>query len=119
MEERMSLVIYHNPRCSKSRQALEILLGKGLKPQVINYLENPPSEAEIQQILEKLNLPPEELFRTKEDLYSELGLKNKSLSRNELVAILAKNPILIERPIVINGSRAVLGRPPENVLKIV
>jgi arsenate reductase len=114
----MSLKIYHNPRCSKSRQALELLQEKGLKPQVIEYLKTPPSARELEAILTSLRLEPQEITRTKEETYQQLGLSKKSLSRKEWIEVLVKNPILIERPIVVNGNKAALGRPPEKVLEI-
>ncbi len=112
------ITIYHNPRCSKSRQALELLTSKGLKPQIIEYLKTPPTAKELDEILKMLNLEPQDITRTKEDLYDELGLRNKKLSRAEMIEILAKNPVLIERPIVVKDGRAVVGRPPERVLGV-
>jgi|SRR5579885_706909 len=114
----MPLTIYHNPRCSKSRETLELLKDKGLKPKVIEYLKEPPTAKELDEILKKLNLEPEAIVRTKEDVYATSGLKNPNLSRTQKIAILVKNPVLIERPIVVNGDQAALGRPPEKVLGI-
>lgn len=114
----MPLTIYHNPRCSKSRQTLEMLKGKGLKPKVVEYLKEPPTAKELDEILKKLGLEPEQIVRTKEEAYATSGLKNPNLSRAEKIAILVKNPILIERPIVVNGGKAALGRPPEKVLEV-
>ena len=114
----MPLTIYHNPRCSKSRQTLDLLTAKGLKPKVVEYLKTPPTAKELDEILKKLKLEPDAIVRTKEDAYAKSGLKNPALSRAETIAILAKNPILIERPIVVNGDKAALGRPPEKVLGI-
>ncbi|SFM49071.1 arsenate reductase (glutaredoxin) [Marinobacter zhejiangensis] len=110
--------IFHNPRCSKSRQTLALLEEKGLQPEIIRYLETPPTEAELNTILDLLGVEPRQLMRTKEDLYAELNLANPELSREELIQAMAENPKLIERPIVIHGGKAVLGRPPENVLEI-
>jgi arsenate reductase len=114
----MPLTIYHNPRCTKSRQTLELLKAKGLEPKVVEYLKTPPTVNELDEILKKLNLEPEAIVRTKEGAYAASGLKNPNLSRAEKIVILVKNPILIERPIVVNGGKAALGRPPEKVRKI-
>lgn len=114
----MPLTIYHNPRCMKSRQTLELLKSKGLKPQIIEYLKDPPTAKELDELLKKLKLEPEDIVRIREEVYAKSGLKKPGLSRAEKIAILVKNPILIERPIVVNGGKAALGRPPENVLKI-
>lgn len=114
----MSLVIYHNPRCSKSRQTLALLRERGLEPEIVLYLESPPSEAELEELLDKLGMPARDLMRRKEAPYRELGLDDPSLTRAELVAAMASHPILIERPVVVSGTRAALGRPPERVLEI-
>lgn len=110
--------LYHNPRCSKSRQTLELLKSQGHEPKIIEYLKTPPSAKELDAILKKLNLEPQAITRTKEKVYAELGLKEKSLSRKEMINVLVANPVLIERPIFINGNKAAIGRPPENVLGI-
>lgn len=112
------LQIYHNPRCSKSRQTLALLQEKGHTPEVILYLETPPSAAELRSILESLGLEARDIIRKGEKLYKELALNDASLSDDALITAMAANPILIERPIVINGKRAKLGRPPEAVLEI-
>jgi arsenate reductase (glutaredoxin) len=114
----MSLKIYHNPRCSKSRRALEILKSKGLEPEVIEYLKAPPNVQELEEILKMLRLKPQEIIRTKEDVFQQMGLANKNLSRREWIEVLVKNPVLIERPIVVYENKAVLCRPPEKVLEI-
>lgn len=114
----MGVVIYHNPRCSKSRETLALLESKGVKPQVVEYLKTPPSNAELKTILKKLGLKPRELMRRKEPPYAALKLDNEKLSDDALVKAMVENPVLIERPIVVNGAKAALGRPPENVLKI-
>ena len=114
----MSLKIYHNPRCMKSRQTLELLQKKGLKTEIIEYLKTPPSVRELDEILKMLGLEPQEIVRTKEEAYQQLGLAKKNLSRKEWIDLLVKHPILIERPIVVNGNKAALGRPPEKVLEI-
>lgn len=115
----MTVVIYHNPRCSKSRETLALLEGKGVKPKVIEYLKEPPSAAELKAILKKLGLAPRELMRRKEPPYAALKLDNPKLSDDALVKAMVANPVLIERPIVVNGAKAALGRPPEDALKIV
>jgi arsenate reductase (glutaredoxin) len=114
----MSIIIYHNPKCSKSRQALELLLQKGIKPIIIKYLETPPSAEKIQEILNKLNYEPRDLMRKKEKVYNEKELSNQSLSDNALIQSMVKHPILIERPIVLANEKAAIGRPPEQVLEI-
>ena len=111
--------IYHNPRCSKSRKTLELLQQAGVEPDIVQYLDTPPSAAELDRILAKLGREPRELMRSKEAVFSELGLDDESLSREKLLAVMTQNPILIERPIVIKGDVAVIGRPPENVLALI
>ncbi|WP_237058973.1 arsenate reductase (glutaredoxin) [Microbulbifer sediminum] len=110
--------IYHNPRCSKSRQTLQLLQEKGVEPQVVLYLETPPDATTLETLLQKLGIGARELLRTGEDAYKELGLKDKSLPDEKLVAAMVEHPKLIQRPIVVKGDRAVLGRPPENVLEL-
>lgn len=112
------VTIYYNPRCRKSREALEIIKEKGYEPEIRNYLEEPPTKAELAEILRKMGKKPRDIFRKSEPLYKDLGLKNKDLSDEDLLEYLVKYPILIERPIVVKGQRAVLGRPPEDVKKI-
>lgn len=114
----MSLVIYHNPRCSKSRQTLALLRERGLEPEIVLYLESPPSKAGLEELLDMLGMPARDLMRRKEAPYRELGLDDPSLTRAELVAAMASHPILIERPVVVSGTRAAIGRPPERVLEI-
>lgn len=114
----MDVSIYHNPRCSKSRQALKLIEARGIKPRVIEYLKQPPSEAELKRILELLNIGPRDLLRTGEAAYTEAGLENKDLSEAQIIAAIRRHPILLQRPIVIAGDRAVIGRPPERVLEI-
>ncbi|ARN74899.1 arsenate reductase (glutaredoxin) [Oceanicoccus sagamiensis] len=114
-----SVTIYHNPRCSKSRQTLQLLEDNGLSPEIVLYLDTPPSTDDINGLLKKLAISPRELLRKGEDAYKENNLKDTSLSDAELVAAMAAHPKLIERPIVVKGSKAVLGRPPENVLALV
>lgn len=112
------LRIYHNPRCSKSRETLELLRRRGLEPEIVEYLKDPPDERTLDQLLRQLGLEPRELMRQKEDRYAELGLDQSAHTREELIRLMVKNPILIERPIVVCGGRARLGRPPERVLEI-
>jgi arsenate reductase len=112
----MAVIIYHNPRCSKSRQALALLAARGIRPRIVEYLETPPDEAELKRLLHLLGLTARQLLRKKEA--AELGLNKPDISDEQLIAGMAKHPIVIERPIVVNGDRAALGRPPEAVLKI-
>jgi arsenate reductase len=114
----MTVTIYHNPRCSKSRATLQLLEAKGLKPKIVEYLKTPPSAAELKSIIKKLGLKPRDLIRKGEPLYAELGLEDRDLSDDRLIALMAKHPILIERPIVVSGGKAAIGRPPEKVLEI-
>lgn len=111
------VTIYHNPRCSKSRQTLELLKEKSIEPDVVEYLKTPPNAAELKDILSKLGLSADELMRKKEAIYKELGLAGVS-DENELITAMVNNPKLIERPIVIKGDKAAIGRPPESVLDI-
>ncbi|HZP09327.1 arsenate reductase (glutaredoxin) [Methyloceanibacter sp.] len=112
------VTIYHNPRCSKSRQTLALLEARGVEPNVVDYLKDPPSAAELKAILKKLGMRPRDLIRRGEARYAELGLEDRALSDDELISLMVANPILIERPIVISGKKAAIGRPPENVLEI-
>lgn len=114
----MSVTIYHNPRCSKSRQTLVLLAEKGIEPEIVEYLNTPPSAAQLGGILNSLGLEPRDLMRKKEAPYAENGLDDDSLSRDALIQAMIDNPILIERPIVIADGKAAIGRPPENVLDI-
>ena len=110
--------IYHNPRCSKSRQTLTLLQEQGIEPTVIEYLKNIPAAADIKDVLNKLGISARELLRNKEDAYKEHNLADKSLSDDDIIAAMIASPKLIERPIVINGDKARIGRPPEQVLEI-
>ena len=112
------LTLYHNPRCSKSRGALELLAQRGLTPKVINYLETPPSAEELQRIIARLGIPARQLLRSGEEDYKTLGLADPSLSDLQLIEAMVAHPKLIERPILIAGEAAVIGRPPEKVLEI-
>lgn len=112
------LTIYHNPRCSKSRQTLALIEEKGIEPEIVLYLDDVPSEKDIAALLKKLGISARELLRKGEAAYKENGLSDTSLSDKQIIALMHKFPKLIERPIVIKGSKAVLGRPPENVLEL-
>lgn len=112
----MTVTIYHNPRCNTSRKTLALLEKHGVSPEVIKYLKTPPSATELKQLLTKLGMKPRDLLRKKEA--KEAGLDNPDLTDAQLIAGMVKHPIAIERPIVVKGSRAALGRPPEAVLKI-
>ena len=114
----MSVTIYHNPRCSKSRQTLELLRERGLEPTVIEYLKEPPDAAELRRILNLLGLQPRDLMRRKEAPYGALGLGDPAISDESLIAAMTENPILIERPIVLANGKARLGRPAEQVAEI-
>ena len=114
----MSVRILHNPRCSKSRQTLALLEDKGVEPEVIRYLENTPSADDLRDILGKLGISARELLRKRESEYKDLGLKDPTLSEDAIIEAMVQHPKLIERPIVINGDKAALGRPPEFVLEI-
>ncbi|MBI2269392.1 MAG: arsenate reductase (glutaredoxin) [Bacteroidetes bacterium] len=112
------LIIYHNPRCSISREACSIIDTKGIPFEIIEYLIAPLNEREIKVLLKKLGMKAEEIVRKKEDLY-KTKYKNKKLSETEWVKVLTKNPVLIERPIIVKGDKAVIGRPPENVNSLI
>lgn len=112
----MEPIIYHNPRCAKSRATLRLIEERGHSPKVVEYLKNPPTAGELDRLCTLLGLEPVDLVRSKEGRLKELGISvTDARSRSEWLAILTENPILIERPIVVVGNRAVLGRPPENV----
>ncbi len=115
----MSVKIYHNPRCSKSRQTLQILQEKGIEPEVVKYLETPPTEEELREIIRMLGLPSaRDLMRKKEKEYRELGLDDLAKTEDELIRAMVEHPRLIERPVVIRDGKAALGRPPEKVIDI-
>ncbi|EMR13057.1 arsenate reductase [Methylophaga lonarensis MPL] len=113
-----TLKIYHNPRCSKSRETLALLNENASDVEIINYLDTPPSPDELKDILNRLGIGPRDLLRRKEALYKSLNLDDPTLSDQQLTDIMSQNPKLIERPIVIHGTKAAIGRPPENVLEI-
>jgi len=110
--------IFHNPKCSKCRLTMEILNDKGVKTTVVEYLNTPPDRSELNEILELLNIEPRELMRKHETPYKDNNLDNPDLSREQLIQAMIDSPILIERPIIINGNKATIGRPPEKVLEI-
>ena len=114
----MPITIYHNPKCSKSRQTLELLKEKGITPTIIEYLKTPPTADTLKEILKQLGLSPRDLMRKKEEVYAELNLDDPSLSDGALIDAMIQHPILIERPIVLANGKAALGRPPEQVLDI-
>ena len=113
------MIYYHNPRCSKSRQSLELLTNNGVDAQVILYLQDPPTSSEIKNILKKLNLSPSEILRRGETRFKELAISLEDIDDDQLIILMVENPILIERPIIFNETKAVIGRPPENTLDII
>ena len=112
----MVLKIYHNPRCTKSRQTLALLEGRGLKPEIVNYLTTPPSIAELAKIVKMLGVPARDIVRKKDA--ADFGIEPASLKEKILLAAMLEHPIIIERPIVINKGKAAIGRPPESVIEI-
>ncbi len=110
--------IYHNPRCSKSRAAMELLTDKGIEAKVVKYLDTPPDSAAITEILDMLGLEPRELMRKGEQAYKDNNLADISLSKEQLIEAMVNNPILIERPIVVKDGKAAIGRPIENIIDI-
>lgn len=114
----MTVKIYHNPRCSKSRQTLQLLNDQGIEPEIVEYLKSPPSADELKDILQKLDMEPRDLMRKTEAEYKETGMDDPSLDRPALIDGMVATPKLIERPIVLANDKAAIGRPPENVLEI-
>ncbi len=114
-----NFIIYHNPRCSKSRQTLQLLEDNGIAPDIILYLDKPPTEMEIKTLLATLGIPARALLRRGEDAYKDNQLNNPDLSDGYLVAMMAVHPKLTERPIVVKDGAAIIGRPPENVLTLI
>lgn len=112
----MTVEIYHNPRCSKSRQTLQLLQERGIAPRIIPYLDSPPDATTLGHILDLLGMQPRDLMRKQEPEYRALGLDDPALERDQLIQAMVQHPRLIERPIVLSGDRAALGRPPEQVL---
>jgi arsenate reductase len=113
------VTLYHNPRCSKSRDALNLLREQGHEPEIVLYLDTPPTAKTLKALLAKLGIGARDLLRKGEDAYKELQLADEKLSEAALIKAMVENPKLIERPIAINGDKAVIGRPPENVLQII
>ncbi len=111
--------IYHNPRCSKSRETLKLLQDHGIEPEVVLYLETPPTAAELETLLGQLGLSARELLRSGEEAYQALNLKDPALPEQQLIQAMVEHPKLIQRPIVVKGDRAALGRPPEAVLELI
>ena len=114
----MSVTIFHNPRCSKSRQTLSLIQEKNIDINIIEYLKTPPDIFQLKLILKKLGYEPRQLMRKSEQIYKDLDLGNENKTTEDLVIAMAQNPILIERPIVLSGEKAAIGRPPESVLNI-
>ena len=112
------IIIYHNPKCSKSRKALEIIKSKNIEPTIILYLVNKLSKIEVENLLSKLGLSIRDILRKGEDEYKNNNLKNENLSDDKLIEFLIKFPKLLQRPIVVKNSKAVIGRPPENILNL-
>ena len=111
--------IYHNPRCTKSRQTLQLLRDHGIDPTIVEYLDQPPTRTELRQIVRALGIPARELIRQTEKLFADVGDAEIRYSDSAAVNLLAEHPRLIQRPIVLRGDRAMIGRPPENILKLV
>lgn len=116
--EMAEVTIWHNPRCSKSRAAAQLLEAKGVEAEVVKYLETPPSKEEIKAVLKMLGISARELMRTKEDIYKELGLKDVE-DEEKLIEAMAEYPKLIERPVVINDGKAAIGRPIEKIIELI
>lgn len=114
----MHVTLYHNPRCSKSREALALLQARGFTPEVVLYLETPPDSGTLQALLQKLQLSARSLLRTKEQEYDDLGLADPALSEAQIIKAIAQHPRLLERPIAVAGERAIIGRPPEAILAL-
>lgn len=113
------VTIYHNPRCSKSRETLALLQEQGIEPQIIQYLDTPPDAATLKTLLKELGFSSaRQLMRHKEDVYKELNLADESLTEDQLIDAMVNHPKLIERPIVVKGKKARIGRPPEQILAI-
>jgi arsenate reductase len=115
----MTITIYHNPRCSKSRATLALLEEAGHTPTVVEYLKTAPSAADLRSVLDQLGMSARDLMRKGEAVYKENGLGDEGLSEDDLIAAMIADPILIERPIVLSGGKARIGRPPESVLEII
>jgi arsenate reductase len=114
----MAITLYHNPRCSKSRQTLALLREHNIEPEIVEYLKTPPNEATLRGLQGKLGVDVRAMMRTNEVPYKELGLGRESVTETELLAAIAAHPILLQRPIAVCGEQALIGRPPENVLEL-
>ena len=114
----MNVTIWHNPRCSKSRQTLALLRDRGIEPEIVEYLKTPPDAAALKAVLKKLGIGPRDLLRKGEAAYKARGLSDTTLSDEALIEAMVEDPVLIEQPVVIVGKKAALGRPPEAVLDI-
>lgn len=114
----MTVKIFHNPRCSKSRETLQLLRDKGIEPEIVEYLKNPPTFAELKDILDKLDMQPRDLMRQKEKIYYEKDMADPDLTEQQLIEGMIESPKLIQRPIVLANGKAAIGRPPEDVLAI-
>jgi arsenate reductase len=114
----MTVTIWHNPRCSKSRQTLDLLKSKGVEPKIREYLKEPPSKTEVEKLLDQVGGDPKELIRDGEAEFKALKLKKADLSRTDIVKAIVAHPVLLQRPIVVKGTRAAIGRPPEAVLAV-
>ncbi len=112
------ITIYHNPRCSKSRQTLQLLRDRGVEPRIVEYLEDPPDAPALAELIRKLGIDAIDLVRRRETPFKDLGLASKQDDADALIAAMVEHPVLIERPIVVKGKKARIGRPPENVLEI-
>ncbi|MBC7865870.1 MAG: arsenate reductase (glutaredoxin) [Bacteroidia bacterium] len=113
----MEITIYHKPSCSKSCEVLQLIKGKKIKPTIINYIENPPTKKELKELLKKLGMKAEELVRKKEHIYKD-NFEGKKFTEAQWIEILIKNPVLIERPIVVKGDKAIIVRPNERLAEI-
>lgn len=113
------LIIYHNPRCSKSRETLKILQDNNRQAEVIEYLHEPPNKQDLAKIIKMLGISPRQLLRTTEPEYKDAGLDDESISDEHITAAICRNPVLLQRPIVIQGNKAIIGRPPSKVLEII
>lgn len=114
----MTVTIYHNPRCSKSRKTLQLLEDEGIEAEIVEYLKTPPDAKTLKDIVKKLGISARDLMRKGESVYKEQGLNDDSLKDEDLISAMVENPILIERPIVLANKKAKIGRPPESVLEI-
>ena len=113
-----TITIYHNPRCSKSRKAMDILKSRGIEPEIVDYTKQPPNEETLRQLLRALGLEAEQLVRKNDQSFKDMQLGDKKLSSEEWLNILLENPSLLQRPIIMVGEKAIIGRPPEQVLEL-